>query len=63
MRLRYLPLVPDHQVEQVFADSLFAGVLRCAELRPSVSQRAGQEEPFITEEQSRHTGKAVRNPI
>lgn len=45
-----LPLVPHHQVEQVFADRLLAGVLRRTELRPSMSQRAGQEEPLITDQ-------------
>ena len=44
-----LPLVPHHQVEEMLADSLLAGVLRGAELHPSVGQGARQEEAFIAD--------------
>lgn len=44
-------------MEQIFADSLFAGVLRCAQLRPSMSQRAGQEEALVANQSENRTGK------
>lgn len=47
-RVGHVPLVPHHQVEQVFADRLFAGVLWGTELCPPMGQRAGQEETLVT---------------
>lgn len=55
MRPSYTPLVPHHQMEEIFADSLFAGVLWCAELRPSMSQRAGQEEALVADQSEDRT--------
>lgn len=52
---RHIPLVPHNQVEQVFADRLFAGVLWCTELCPAMSQRAGQEEALITDQSETRT--------
>lgn len=46
-------------MEQVFADRLLAGVLRRTKLRPSVSQRAGQEEAFITATNESRTGELL----
>lgn len=45
-----IPLVPHHQVKEVFANQLFAGVLRCTQLHPSMSQRTRHEEAFIADQ-------------
>lgn len=41
------PLVPHHQVEEIFADRLFTGVLGGTKLHSAMGERTGQEEIFI----------------
>ena len=55
-------MVPVHQVEQVLADGLLAGVLRSTQLHCSMHQRAGQEEALVAVQEEQEQFNPVRFP-